>query len=269
MDMSRSELLAERARIDSVIRRRGPLHLALTKPETLERLQEWAAAKGNEFADALLVCVDPAAKVGRSAAFTRHVLIGDDALVRELLKKPRIGTVNHKDELSALMLRPVAATMDVFLRIRKNDPRAFRNILAAIQDDLDPVSQSRVLEPPGPFGYVIYLRGSFNGWGTSDRFEYAGYGLYECVREIAQGRHELKVGTELWLELNGGSQTEGGMLVVNRPVRLFEERRFTLRRAFNLMLDLWDRPGREYRFVLDARRWDELWLLVSPVDRRL
>ena len=273
MGVDRSQLLAERARIERAIQRRRPIHLALSKPETLQGLREWAS-EGNEFALRLLAIVDDDAERADHWLALRHLVTGDDVLATRTLARlstDQVGDYGRAEEedahdvLTALLLRPVPAATDVFLRVRNKDPARFRSILAAVQDDLDNVSQHRLFEPPGPLAYAVYLRGSFNAWGTSNCFGYTGNGIYECVLSLREGPHELKVGTENWWELNCGGQHEFGKIVVNQPFPLFEQRGFGTSRAFNLILELFGRPAGEYRFTLDASRVAELCLNVEPV----
>jgi hypothetical protein len=262
MQVSRSQLLARRAQLEAVVRRRRAIQLALSKPAALEALHEWAS-EGNHFALGLLATVDHHPPRDRCWLVLRHLIAGDAALAGRLLADLPAVRVDD-DELTALVLRPVPEATGVFLKVRDQDPQTFRNVLAAVQDDLDKVSQRRLFEPPGPLAYVVYLRGSFNAWGTSHRFEYTGNGIYACVLALGAGQHELKVATERWWELNCGAQHEFGKIAVNEPFALFEER-YTVSPAFNLTLDLFDRPAGDYRFVLDAARVAELCLMVEPV----
>ncbi len=263
MTVSRTELLAERTRIDSVIRRLRPIYSALSKPEALQGLREWAS-EGDEFPLDLLGALDNNTEPSGNSPAIRHLIAGDDLLVQRTLAGPPTQRLDDA-VLAALMLRPVAGATGVFVRLRDQDPRKFRNLLAAVQDDLDKPSQQRLFEPPGPLPYAVYLRGSFNAWGTSNRFEYTGAGIYACVLAIGEGRHELKVATERWFELNCGGQNESSRIVINQPFGLFEEQ-FMTAPAFNLILDLFDRPAGTYRFVLDATRVAELHLVVEPFN---
>jgi hypothetical protein len=262
MKVSRAELLAERARIDSVIRRLRPMYTALSKPEPLQGLREWALG-GDEFPLDLLAALDNNTEPSGHALALRHLIAGDDLLVQRTLAGPLTQRVDDS-VLAALMLRPVPGAIEVFLRVRDQDAGSFRNLLTAVQDDLDKPSQQRFFAPPGPLPYAVYLRGSFNAWGTSNRFEYTGGGIYTCVLAVGQGRQEFKVAAERWFDPNCGGQIESSRIVVNQPFVLFEEQ-FMTALAFNLILDLLDRPPGNYRFALDATRVGKLHLVVEPL----
>jgi hypothetical protein len=245
-----------------VIRRLRPIYSALSKPAALQGLREWASG-GDEFPLDLLGALDNNAEPSGHSLAIRHLIAGDDLLVQRTLTGPLTQRVDDS-VLTALMLRPVPGAIDVFLRVRGQDPGKFRNLLTALQDDLDKPSQQRLFAPPGPLPYAVYLRGSFNAWGTSNRFEYTKDGLYACVLAVGQGKQEFKIAAERWFELNCGSRIESSRIVVNQPCVLFEEQ-FMTAPAFNLILDLVDRPSGNYRFVLDATRVGELHLVVEPL----
>ena len=265
MKVSRPELVAERTRMEGVIQRRRQIHVALSKPAALQGLREWAS-EGDAFARGLLPLLDQKADLNGyelDQLAERHLFTADDVLAARLTGLPALSV--DDSYLAALVLRPVPAATDVFLKIRDTDPERFRNVLAAVQDDLDKLALRRLLEAPGPLAYAVYLRGSFNAWQSSNRFEYTGDGFYECVVALGEGRHEFKVGTERWLELNCGGQQESIKIVVNQPFPLFEEESFGRSRAFNLTIELFDRPAGKYRFVLDASRVANLNLTAQPV----
>lgn len=70
-----------------------------------------------------------------------------------------------------------------------------------------------------PYGATtVYLRGSLNGWGTSDAFGYWGEGIYSLHTNIAAGDYQFKVAEANWSEpnlgVNGGALTIGDTLTL-------------------------------------------------------
>ncbi len=49
-----------------------------------------------------------------------------------------------------------------------------------------------------PLRYDIYVRGAFNGWGTDNRLNYQGKGIYETDILVSPGNHAFKIGSKDW-----------------------------------------------------------------------
>lgn len=49
-----------------------------------------------------------------------------------------------------------------------------------------------------PLDRDVYVRGTFNGWGTADRFDYVGAGIYQATVKVSPGAHGFKVAPADW-----------------------------------------------------------------------
>ncbi|MCY7297040.1 alpha-1,6-glucosidase domain-containing protein [Alteromonas sp. a30] len=70
----------------------------------------------------------------------------------------------------------------------------------------DAVTLTIRTEEPYP-NSTILLRGTMNGWGETDAFDYIGAGKYEISMQLAAGDYEFKVATADWSTVNLGSDS--------------------------------------------------------------
>lgn len=104
-------------------------------------------------------------------------------------------------------------------------------------------------EEPYP-GNTVLLRGTMNGWGETDPFEYIGAGKYEISVNLTAGDYEFKVATADWSTVNLGSDSA---LTVSSTVSLTHN-------GANIGLSI--PSDGDYVFVFDASNTDNTAISV-------
>ncbi|NRF61113.1 pullulanase-type alpha-1,6-glucosidase [Vibrio coralliilyticus] len=108
-----------------------------------------------------------------------------------------------------------------------------------------------------PYGSTkVYVRGSMNGWSTSDEMAYQGDGVYAFEGYLTPGEYEFKLASSDWSTINLGF---GGFSTGNGSV--------TLEDAGNGNIKVTVTEQGVYKFTLDAS--DQSALVVSVVDTNL
>lgn len=101
-----------------------------------------------------------------------------------------------------------------------------------------------VVRGPPPFSTLpVFLRGSFNEWGLRDRLRSSGKNAYVAEVTLHPGRHELKIGSEDFTEIDFGGAEGREDIGMNSPSHLEAV-------GTNLVLTV-EHPGR-YAFTVDA-----------------
>ena len=77
----------------------------------------------------------------------------------------------------------------------------------------DPHSLTVTYDAP-PYDTNLYVRGSFNGWGTSDQLMYQGHRTYTAVLNLSVGTHEFKLGDANWSEPFAFTGSSSGLTAV-------------------------------------------------------
>lgn len=104
-------------------------------------------------------------------------------------------------------------------------------------------------EEPYP-GNTVLLRGTMNGWGETDPFEYIGAGKYEISVNLTAGDYEFKVATADWSTVNFGSDSA---LAVGTTVSLAHN-------GANIVMNI--PSDGDYVFVFDASNIDNTSISV-------
>ncbi|PWF48590.1 serine hydrolase [Massilia glaciei] len=76
-------------------------------------------------------------------------------------------------------------------------------------------------EPAPPFAtQAVYVRGSMNGWSLANKLEKAGNGRFEAKLVLDKGRHEFKVGSEDFQQIDFGAFHQDQSIALGKPKRL-------------------------------------------------
>ncbi|WP_462156709.1 alpha-1,6-glucosidase domain-containing protein [Pseudoalteromonas sp. GB56] len=105
-----------------------------------------------------------------------------------------------------------------------------------------------------PFvGTPVYLRGSLNGWGTSDELSYQGKGIYAFTKQLTAGSYEFKVASEDWSTVDYGSGESSNSVIIGTEKLLAAK-------GSNMTIDI--PADGQYQFVFDASNLDEPLMTV-------
>lgn len=107
-----------------------------------------------------------------------------------------------------------------------------------------------------PFDVDVFVRGSFNGWGTGHRMKFDAKGNSYVARvELVPGGHEFKIASEDWATVDLGAADDGYVeLGVPEPVMPVS--------FSNLYLDVAE--AGVYSFTLDTSNMAALAVTVAP-----
>ncbi len=67
----------------------------------------------------------------------------------------------------------------------------------------------------------IYLRGSFNGWGTADELVYQGDSIYSVDLVLSAGEHQFKFANADWSDINYGANGDDQTISLDVAKRLY------------------------------------------------
>lgn len=81
------------------------------------------------------------------------------------------------------------------------------------ENTADPHSLTVTLDAP-PYDSNLYVRGSFNSWGTTDQLIYQGHRTYTAVLNLSVGTHEFKLGDATWSEPFAFTGSTSGLTAV-------------------------------------------------------
>ena len=257
----RDHLLRTRAKCLQTLQQRGPLHQALKHDTKREELKNWLKQGSLMAADLLGGMADEESTailleefrnshsdLALTGLCVRHIATGDELLARvaaESIPDDKLSTI-----ISAMMLRPAGAWMDVLLRYQKHRAEAIPNILKQMEPELTQEDRSRILATPhGPLGCELFVRGTMNNWTTpaNARLVYQGDGNYKATLSLDHGSYKFKIGGTEWRDGNFGGRQEGLRITAGEQVELF---RSDL--SHDLYLDLPGAAAADYTFTVDA-----------------
>jgi hypothetical protein len=274
LTLQHDRLLRSRAKWQETLQQRDALHRALKHETKRDELKNWLTRDSKLAADLLGGMADEEStaillqeyRSSRSSlALTglciRHVAVGDELLADFARENESVLSSNQLETiLSALMLRPVGAWIDVLLRHQKSETETVRNILAEMEPELTVDDRSRILAAPnGPLGCELFVRGTLNNWTTPDsaRLVYQGDGNYKATLSLAAGSHEFKIGSTDWRHGNLGGRHDGLRVTTDEQVELFSDIL-----SHNLSLDVGGSSG-EYTFTVDARNFARVLIRIT------
>ena len=255
----REYLLRTRAKCLQTLQQRGPLNRALKHDTKREELKNWLMQGSLVAADLLggmadeestAILLEEFRKSHSDLALTglcvRHIATGDELLARvaaESIPDDKLATI-----ISAMMLRPADALIDVLLRYQKHSAETVPKILKQMEPELTQEDRSRILATP-PLGCELFVRGTMNNWTTpaNARLVYQGDGNYKATLSLDQDSYKFKIGGTEWGEGNFGGRQGGLRIKAGEQVEL-------LRGGFSndLYLDLPGAAAADYTFTVDA-----------------
>ena len=105
-------------------------------------------------------------------------------------------------------------------------------------------------------GTEVYLRGDFNDWGVTDKFNYQGGKVYSVTLDLALGSYQFKVASEDWSTVNLGALSGDN---ADRLITLGEDTMLAATNE-NLLIDV--TSAEAYTFVFDVSIPDQPKLRV-------
>ncbi|HEX5794043.1 MAG TPA: alpha-1,6-glucosidase domain-containing protein, partial [Rheinheimera sp.] len=104
---------------------------------------------------------------------------------------------------------------------------------------------------------TVFVRGSLNGWGEVDAFNYQGEGVYLATITVAAGNYEFKVASADWSTVDFGAGNDGQQVTLGQVKTLG-------RSGANLQVNFAN--AATYAFVLDASNKDAPVLTVQELS---
>ncbi len=203
----------------------------------------------------------------------RHLATGDGMLASHAIKnharlavtRSGYSSISLETIASVIALKPGPGSLDLFLLLAVKDPLSARDLISAVQEDVDPAQFDRVFsDPRGPLAVDIFLRGTMNDWNTSLRLSYLGGGLYQAVQLLDAGRYEFKIADDRWLHVDLGARVSGEVLNLEQPLPLFSGSRYE-QPSSNIVLDLTGASRGEYTFIVNVTTLAHPTVTVSPM----